>query len=118
MPKVGNNEKGAPRPKPSAGTNSANGGDSVRTVHRHLVELVAEIERWERQHGAYDWQKDGAGFEQRWRRLIDQLCKTPAAEVAEAVIKMECAIDQGGQGSPDGDRLIESALADLRRLRG
>jgi uncharacterized small protein (DUF1192 family) len=112
------NGEQAPRPNRPSVANPARGSNSVRTIHHRIGELHAEIERWERQRGAYDWQEDAAGFEKRWRLLIDQLCGTPAADVAEAVIKLERAIDEGGQGSPDGDRLIESALADLRRFRG
>lgn len=89
---------------------------SIPLIHNKIELLHREIEQWEQERGIYDWQRDEAGFDTRWKALILQMARTPAISYEEILLKLERAINEGGMGSPTGDRLVDSALRDLKRL--
>ncbi|MCW5698254.1 MAG: hypothetical protein KIT00_00235 [Rhodospirillales bacterium] len=90
--------------------------NSIPVIHNKIELLHREIEQWERERGVYDWQRDEAGFDTRWKALIVQMSRTPAISYEEILLKLERSINEGGIGSPTGDRLVDSALRDLKRL--
>lgn len=100
------------------GTGTAPDGTPINIplLHNKIELLHREIEQWVQERGIYDWQRDEAGFDTRWKALILQLARTPAISYEEILLKLKRAITEGGIGSPTGDRLVDSALRDLKRL--
>lgn len=99
-----------------SGIGASDGSIGIPSVHNKIELLHREIEQWEQERGIYDWQRDEAGFDTRWKALIFQMARTPAISYEEVLLKLERAVNEGGMGSPTGDRLVDSALRDLKRL--
>ncbi|MBK8907495.1 MAG: hypothetical protein IPM60_06240 [Rhodospirillales bacterium] len=90
---------------------------SVADIHRDIGGLLVEIDQWESVHGPYDRSRDESRFDLRLKSLFDRLVGARARNEAEVMHKLERAIHVGGRGTSIGDRLIESALHDLRQIR-
>lgn len=103
-----------PEASAAAGESAEN---SVTRIHHDIGGLLIAIDRWESAHGPYERARDETRLDLRLKSLFDRLCRAPARSQAEVLNKLERAIHVGGRGTPLGDRLIQGALDDLRRIR-